>query len=117
MGISDGKVASGGSHLGLVHTPSVIYEKYPLWYIQIYMYADKRGSAQAVDQCSAFVSQIPGGISLILPGLLELLDVIFIRGALRALLSIVGRPGLVVSAPVTLADDPGQDVHLIVELS
>lgn len=56
------------------------------------------------------------GVSLILPGLLELLDVIFIRGALRAFLSVVGRPGLVIPAPVALADNPGQDVHFVVEL-
>ena len=47
---------------------------------------------------------------------MKLLDVIFVGGALRALLSVVGRPSLVIPAPVALADDPGQDVHFVVEL-
>lgn len=81
------------------------------------MYVDKRDSAPGGRsvQCIC-VTNTRGGISLILPGLLELLNVVFIRGALRALLSIVGRPGLVIPAPVSFADNPGQDIHLVVEL-
>lgn len=55
--------------------------------------------------------------ALVFPGLLELLNVVLIRRALCALLSIIGRPGLIIPAPVALADDPGQNVHFVVELS
>ena len=57
-----------------------------------------------------------GGVSLIFPGLLKLLDVVLVGGALGAPVSVVGGPGLVIPAPVALADDPGQDVHFVVEL-
>lgn len=80
------------------------------------MDAGRRTSAPATSVQCVCVTYTRGGISLVLPGLLELLDVVFVRGALRALLSVVGRPRLVVSAPVALADNPGQDVHLVVEL-
>lgn len=55
--------------------------------------------------------------ALVLPGFLELFNVILIRRAFCALLSVIGRPGLIIPAPVTLADDPGQNVHFVVELS
>ena len=56
------------------------------------------------------------GVPLILPGLLKLLDVVLVGGALGAPVSVVGGPGLVIPATVALADDPGQDVHFVVEL-
>ena len=48
---------------------------------------------------------------------MELFDVVLIRRALCALLSVIGRPGLIISAPVTLADNPGQNIHFVVEFS
>lgn len=55
--------------------------------------------------------------ALVLPGFLELFNVVLMRRALCALLSVIGRPGLIIPAPVTLADNPGQNVHFVVELS
>lgn len=52
----------------------------------------------------------------IFPCFLKLLVVVFIWWVFCALLPIVGRPGLIVAAPVTFAYDPGQDVHFVVEL-
>lgn len=81
------------------------------------MYAGKRDSVPGGRsvQCVC-VTNNRDGVSLILSGLLKLLDIIFVRGALCALLSVVGRSGLVIPAPVALADNPGQDVHFVVEL-
>lgn len=94
-----------------------------MWYKQIYTTAAKKVSTPVSKVSAARVRcRTRGGVlhlvpvSLILPGLLELLHVVLIRGALCALLSVVGRPSLVIPAPVTLADNPGQDVHLVVEL-
>lgn len=56
-------------------------------------------------------------IALVFPGLLELFNVVLIRGAFCALLPVIGRPGLVIPTPVTLADDPRQNIHFVVELS
>lgn len=60
------------------------------------------------------VPGLDGGLEL--PRLFELLVVVLVLGVFRALLPVVGRPGLVVSAPVALADDPGQDVHLVMQV-
>lgn len=104
-------------------TPRVIYKKYSC---SIYRYTHRRigrTGCQPADQCRAFVTKPKAAslrlcpVSLILPGLLELFDVVLVRGALCALLPVVGRPRLVVPAPVALADDPGQDVHFVVEFS
>ena len=116
VGIEEATVASDGSHKGLAHTPSVTYDKYSHG-ICTHTCMRVRGTlCQVADQCSVFVMNNRGGVSLILSGLLKLLDIIFVRGALCALLSVVGRPGLIIPAPVALADNPGQDVHFVVEL-
>jgi len=49
--------------------------------------------------------------------LFKLFVVVLILRIVWTLLPIVWRPGLVVAAPVSFADDPGQDVHLIVQVS
>lgn len=61
-----------------------------------------------------FVRGVDGALEF--PRLFELLVVVLVLGVVWALLPVVGRPGLVVPAPVALADDPGQDVHLVVQV-
>lgn len=55
-------------------------------------------------------------LRLILLGLLQLREVLLLGGVVSTPLPVVGGPDGVVAAPVTLAEDPGQHVHLVVQL-
>lgn len=50
------------------------------------------------------------------PCFFELFVIVLILRVVRTFLPIVWWPGLVVAAPVPFADDPGQDVHFIVQV-
>lgn len=50
------------------------------------------------------------------PRFFKLFVVVLVLRVVGTLLPVVWRPGLVVAAPVSFADDPGQDVHLIVQV-
>lgn len=53
---------------------------------------------------------------LVLLGLLQLGQVLLLGGVVSTALAIVGGPDGVIAAPVPLAEDPGQHVHLVVQL-
>lgn len=50
------------------------------------------------------------------PSFFKLFVVVLVLRVVGTLLPVVRRPGLVVAAPVSFADDPGQDVHLVVQV-
>lgn len=50
------------------------------------------------------------------PCFLKLFVVVLVLRVVRTFLPVVWRPGLVVAAPVSFADDPRQDVHFIVQV-
>lgn len=80
MGISNGKVASDSRHPGQVRTPRVIYETYPrsvYKYLRMWISPAPPCPGGRSAHCVC-VTNTGGDISLVLPGLLELLDVIFV---------------------------------------
>lgn len=59
---------------------------------------------------------LPSWLQLVLLGLLQLGEILLLGRVVGTPLPIVGRPHGVVPAPVALAEDPGQHVHLVVQL-
>lgn len=59
---------------------------------------------------------LPSWLQLVLLGLLQLGEVLLLGRVVGTPLPIVGRPHGMIPAPVALAEDPGQHVHLVVQL-
>lgn len=75
-------------------------------------------AGQAAQGCKPVVVVAPlrAAVASVLLGLLQLGQVLLVGGVVSTPLPVVGGPDSVIPAPVPLAQDPGQHVHLVVQL-